>query len=275
MAEALVLAPGGPRRRSSVRVIAPDHSVRAKDNRLQHLDGRGHVMAEFAAAPIAAERLPVGQKLGDDWILGAYWQNATGTPISVFKTIWTVPPPPSTKSPGQLVYLFNGMVPAPSSQVGSPILQPVLQCGVSGTGGGPFWSTASWFVPPDASNQPAFSTPALQVSPGDLLTGTMTLVARYSRGFTYRCEFEGRPGTALVVQDVPELVMCWETLEVYGLTKCTDYPNAQQTAMTSISIQIGGGDTPAVTWTPAAWVTDCGQNVGVVDPAEVDLRYRA
>jgi hypothetical protein len=84
--------------------------------------------------------------------------------------------------------------------------------------------------------------------------------------------------TSLPIQNVQELTWCVETLECYGLQKCSDYPQTCRTAMAGIEIETGGSPTnPA--WQATNSVTDCGQHAVVVSDAspggEVDLFYNS
>ena len=208
--------------------------------------------------------------LGTGWIATSFWNNGTGKPITRFQTTWKVPPAPTTSS-GQLIYLFNGITRFSSN---SAILQPVLQWGTSPDGGGLFWAIASWYV---HTTGQAFYTPLVKVNPGDTVIGVMTLTNQAAGKFDYAGEFQGVAGTKLPVQNIEELLWCSETLEAYGITKCTDYPNVDFTAFRAISIQTGTV-TPAIAWGIENTVTDCGQHAVVVSNSatngEVDIYYR-
>ena len=128
------------------------------------------------------------------------------------------------------------------------ILQPVLQWGKSpAPNSGQFWGVASWWVGRDADQ--TFVTELVPVQPGQILTGRMTLDAQYGGGrFSYSSEFVGIPGTKLTAQDLPELTICTETLEVYGVTGTADYPAVDRTAFTGIKLQSGAA-LGSVGWT--------------------------
>jgi hypothetical protein len=208
--------------------------------------------------------------LGSGWIATSFWNNGTGNPITTFRTTWQVPPVPGTSS-GQLIYLFNGITRFSSN---SAILQPVLQWGTSPDGGGLFWAVASWYV---HTTGQAFYTPLVTVNPGDTLVGVMNLTKQTAGKFDYTSEFQGIAGTNLPVQNIDELLWCSETLEAYGVTQCSDYPNADFTAFRGIAIQTGNV-TPAINWGVENTVTDCGQQAVVVSNSatsgEVDVHYR-
>ena len=271
--EELVITPGGARPRSQVHEVQSGAVITAA--RVGH-----HATGEDATRPdrlaratlrlarntFASEDLPA---LGSGYITYAAWTNGTGRAISSFSTTWTVPPPPRTQS-GQLLYLFNGLEDSPVTH----ILQPVLQWGVSPNGGGNSWAVASWWV--DNSNN-ATKTPLVQVNPGDILVGVMTLLSQSGGSFSYSCEFSNISGTRMTVQGANQMVLALEALECYRITQCPDYPDVNGTAMTGIDIKAGGVDvTPS--WGAVNAVTDCGQHTVVVSNAspggEVDLFYR-
>src|SRR5215467_3316337 len=267
MASNLVLTPGGYRHPELVHRVEPGHAVHVSDGKT-----RLRNLATGAPVDVPEHKIQPGDVpgFGSGWIADAFWQNETGSPVTSFSTTWKVPPSPATNS-GQTIFLFNGIDPADPSQA---ILQPVLQWGHSHAGGGAFWSVASWYV---LGNGQAFFTTPVQVNPGDVLVGAMTLTGQGNGLFSYQSEFQGIPGTQLPVQNVAELVWCNETLEAYSIHACSDYPDTDLTVMQSIDLQTGN-TTPAVHWTPQNRVTDCGQHCRVANDSgsggEVDLYYR-
>jgi hypothetical protein len=65
------------------------------------------------------------------------------------------------------------------------------------------------------------------------------------------------------------LITAVEALECYGITSCSDYPDAEFVAMGSITLTVLGtnqSSTPApLVWSAHDNVTDCGQHVLVVN----------
>jgi len=266
MATDKVLTPGGFRSRSLVHKVGEGESLRAVDNLVTKVDLATNELMEMPEISVAPEEVPA---LGSGWITYAYWNNGTGSSITSFGTTWTVPAAPSTPE-GQTIFLFNGIQ---NYGQNFGILQPVLQWGPSAAGGGQFWSIASWYV---TSGGQAFHTNLINVSPGDNLIGVMTLTGQSGSLFNYTSEFQGISGTNLPVSNIAELLWCNETLEAYSVNQCSDYPNTNMTALTSINIQTAGGS-PSLNWTPINNVQDCGQHTIVVsnDPTngEVDIFY--
>jgi hypothetical protein len=275
----MVITPGGYRHRSLVHTIEPGHVLDGSAGRMRKLvHASGEMVADFGTiaehAPgrplmpenvfVPAEKVPA---LGTGWIVYASWTNNTGRTITSFKTTWIVPPPPATQS-GQTIFLFNGI------QNSTMIYQPVLQWGPSADGGGNFWSVASWYA--DGQGGQAFKTPLVRVNTGDVLVGVMTLTGQSNNLFSYNCQFQGIANTSLPIQNVQELTWSVQTLEAYGLTQCSDYPETCKTAMTGIEI-LTGGQEASISWQATNAITDCGQHTVVVSNAspggEVDLFY--
>jgi hypothetical protein len=264
----LVVTPFGPRPAGSVHLIPPGTGVTRQNGMLQRFDTATGALTHLAATAAPAAPPTTG------FVVDASWANQTGTPISYFATSWEVPPPPATSN-GQTIFLFNGMQDATNSH----ILQPVLQWGTSGAGGGEYWSIACWY----AENGPSAHTSLIRVDPGTVLTGVMQMIPAHvlfgpgAIGFSYLCEFCGIGASALPVLSVPELTFALETLEVVNVTGCSDYPQTSHTPMSGIEIRLATSEAD-LTWTPANLVTDCGQHAVVVGNAspggEVDLFYR-
>ena len=266
-AEGLVSTPGGFRRKSFVHLVRPGQSI-IKRAGISHVMDMTSMRLVVGPADTVRETSPADDAGG--WVTWATWNNQSQDSISLFSTKWTVPSPPSAQS-GQLIYLFNGL----QDVAGREILQPVLQWGLSGAGGGNFWSIASWHV--DSSGH-AFCTPAVQVNVGDLLTGSIIMLGVFADGTrNYSCEFVGVAQTKLMALGLTDLVSAEETLEAYGITGKPDYPAVDETKMTGINLQVLGN--PA----PLAWQSNVmpnpayGEHTLVVDNSatngEVDLFY--
>jgi hypothetical protein len=263
-----VLTPGGYRHKSLVHPVDAGVAVNVTTDVIRLMNVQTtNVIEEIAASPTAPGTVPA---LGSGWITYFYWNNGTGTPVSSFKTMWQVPPPPAVQDPGEVVFLFNGIQ---NYGANFGILQPVLQWGVSAAGGGAYWSVASWYV---TSGGQAFHTNLVRVNQGDTLIGVMTLTGQSGSAFSYTSQFQGINGTELPVQNIAELMWCNETLEAYGINAAGNYPDTPLTEFTEINIRTGAA-APALTWTPVDRVTDAGQH-GLVESnsasyGEVDIFY--
>ena len=279
MPDDLVLTPGGPRSRSQVHLVESGTVLDGTGGRLRKLGGAGETLTDFGIVQQRTAGVPlhpgnvaylspeVVPAFGSGWITYASWTNATGTPASSFATTWVVPDPPATQS-GQVIFLFSGI------QNSTMIYQPVLQWGESAAGGGNYWAVASWYV--DGQGGIALHSSLVQVNPGDTLVGVMTLTGQSGSQFSYDCSFQGIANASLPVSNIEQLTWLIETLECYGITKASDYPDAALTEMRDISISTGATH-PAMTWGVNNAVTDCGQHTVIESSSStagiVDLNY--
>lgn len=230
---------------------------------------------------VPARHSPAGPGgLGSGWITYAQWDSPAAVPITEFSTTWIVPEAPVTDS-GQEIYIYNGAQYSLNPN-NNPIIQPVLQWGVmphQETEGGAItfttadsWSVASYFY---GGPTPQLSG-VVQVNPGDSLTGVITQAEQAGNEFTYTCEFSGMPTTKITVENIPQLLFWFETLECYGLTRTSDYPAAAGTRMTSISIASDRG-TPGLIWAPQFDHSEIGETTSVISNSpqngEVDISY--
>jgi len=274
----LVVTPGGYRHTSHVHAIGPGHRLDLARGTIQQMDARGHLVHDFGPLQIKSGGKPLmpgnvsrhptlAAGLGEGWIAYAGWTNDTGHPVTLFSTMWKVPPAPKTNH-NQVIFLFSGI------QNSTNIYQPVLQWGPSAAGGGPYWAVASWYV--DGQQGPAFHTNLVQVEPGTVLTGVMTLSGQNNNLFSYDCVFKGIADTSLPVSNIQQLTWNIETLEAYGLQQCSDYPDISSVAFYAIDLQTSAGR-PVLSWTPENAITDCKQHVDIVSNAnpdgEVDIYF--
>ncbi len=144
----LVVTPGGYRHTSHVHAIGPGHRLDLARGTIQQMDARGHLVHDFGPLQIKSSGKPLmpgnvsrhptlAAGLGEGWIAYAGWTNDTGHPVTLFSTMWKVPPAPKTNH-NQVIFLFSGI------QNSTNIYQPVLQWGPSAAGGGPYWAVANW-----------------------------------------------------------------------------------------------------------------------------------
>ena len=163
------------------------------------------------------------------------------------------------------------------------VYQPVLQWGPSGASPlddpGSYWAVASWYQ--DGQDGASHHSSLTKVNVGDVLVGVITLTGQSRNGFSYNCEFIGIPNSRLRINDVDELTFAAETLEVSGITKASDYPEAEKTAFQAIEIRTGTAATatdPTLDWTAQLGTNPYnGQHAVVVSDAnpagEVDIIY--
>ncbi|KAJ7611205.1 hypothetical protein FB45DRAFT_941268 [Roridomyces roridus] len=237
-APAQVLVPGaGLRPASSVHEVPSGGSIAHIDASTIHvLDASGSFVKAVTHTPTkikaAVEPLETG------WVAYASWLNTGSSPISSFKTTWTVPAVPAANH-GQTVFLFNSIEP----NSGNAILQPVLQYGPSAAGGGSFWAVASWYLVGDST----FFTTPVRTSAGATLNGIITLTSSSGSSFNYVTSFTNIAGTSLTATGSAQLTWATETLEAYGVSTISDYPSGS-TVFSGISLVLASGATPSVSW---------------------------
>jgi hypothetical protein len=280
----IVYTPFGPALKSKVHFVDSKHHLNIKDGHVQIVDTKtGAVSQEFDNNNVITENnnniiSNINSKIfaadtDNGWITYAYWGNSSNKPITYFSTNWIVPSPPTTVSDSQLIYLFNGMQP------GNSILQPVLQWGVSPAGGGNYWAISNWYV---WSYTGYFCDSIIRVSPGTILQGIIKLTSDSGGTYSYNSSFivdsagTMLPGCNLQVNNIAQLNTAFETLEVYGITECTDYPADTLVKMTNIQIKTDS-IYPSLMWTPQDIVTDYGQKTIIVNNSstngEVDIYF--
>ena len=260
-----VLTPLGYRDRAHVHQIPEGYDlIRMPDGHMRAENAVTGDHIDFADSIDTDSRAPFTD---NGWITYASWLNRTGKPVSSFTTTWTVPPAPSTYD-GQTLFQFNSIEP----NSGNSILQPVLQYGSSAAGGGQFWGVASWYV---TGNNAYFSS-LVTVSAGKRLTGVIKLSSHTGTKYNYTCAFTGISGTNFSMKNIAQLTWCTETLEVYGVDLCSDFPNTASSQMSGIEL-LTGTKTPSVNWSPTNVATSCGVQTTIVtnngSDGAVDIYY--
>jgi len=291
MSDDFVLTPGGYKPRSNVHHVPPEHSLRMNGDVFEiHHRTRGlirsvglirrHTSIEplmprnIGHRPDLAEPFrnmgpgvpgPDGEVNG--WVSFAFWNNATGTPISLFSTAWTVPEAPQNAG-DQTIFLFNGI------QNATMIYQPVLQWGSSAAGGGQKWSIGCWYA--DSPDGHSFYSLLVDVLPGTSLSASMSMTDQSEAGYSYTAQFDGVDDTILPIFNVDQLTWANETLEVYKVKSKADLPNSAKTAFSSIVLKTGT-TIPAIGWSLENYHPDLGTKVAPIinsgNSGEIDIIY--
>lgn len=208
----------------------------------------------------------------DGYAAYSYWgPNPNTSVIANFSTSWIVPDVPA-KADGQLLYVFNALVPTSLDT----ILQPVLQFGVSSAGGGSYWAVGSWYV----NGPEVYYSTLYPVSPGQAISGVMTLQGNKTSStgkvqYSYNSVFSGIASTSMTINSNELLTYAYEALEIYTTSGATDLPTGK-TTLKSINIVDQNGQHPTVNWTPVSNTAE-GFGVTVVtngaNNGEIDLVY--
>jgi hypothetical protein len=283
----IVYTPFGPALKSKVHFVDSKHHLNIKDGHVQIIDTKTGAVSQEFDNNVRAENKTISNinskisaaDTDNGWITCAYWENNSNKPITYFSTNWIVPSPPiiPLQDSDQIVYLFNGL--EPNSE--SFILQPVLQWGLSTPPptGGNYWAISNWFV---AGYTDYFYDSLIRVSPGTILQGIMKLTSDSGNAYSYNSSFivdsAGTilQGDTLQVNNIAQLTVAFQTLEVYGITECTEYPADTMVKMTNIQIKMDS-IYPTITWNPGDFVTDYGQKTIIIsnssDSGEVDIYF--
>jgi hypothetical protein len=250
------LTPFGYRDSAHVHHILPGYDlVTMPDGHLRMENPKTGDYIDFPKSSAAHNPLP-----DNGWQTYAGWVNPGTEPVTHFTTTWKVPPAPSNYD-GQTIFQFNSMMP----KAGTSILQPVLQFGPSSAGGAAYWAVASWYV----TENDAFWSSLVKVSAGQNLTGVINLLSHTATSFNYTCKFNGISGTQYTIKNIGELYWLTETLEVYNVDICADYPKAAFSEMSKIVVKTGA-TTPSVTWGVTNETSDCGVQTTVVTQGGTD-----
>lgn len=297
----MVATPAGLMPKSHVHVIEQAYQLKIQDGHVfKILASNGKIMADFGEIKAPAAYLsdsfsrsivkgltrtgvvpPTGSQPWQTW---SEFQNTNQNMINYFSTNWVVPSSPTTNH-AQLIYIFNGI----SKSDKSDLIQPVLQWGNNGVGGGNNWSISNWYVwwaaDPNNNNQvtlySAYS-PNIQVNVGTNLKGIINFSGNQpDLSYNYTCAFDGYNNVLTInegsqtagvkgqtlqqvtIPYVPQKVWAFEALESYNFQAgnvvndvftSTDYPAELDVRMTNIDLEIA--HQPAT----VNWVAQIGQN---------------
>ncbi|MBS0432614.1 MAG: hypothetical protein JSS21_09465 [Proteobacteria bacterium] len=167
----------------------------------------------------------------DGWVVAGQYLLPRSTPARFLAANMTVPPGPSTQS-GQVLYFFPGLEDYENVVT---ILQPVLAWNGFNDNN---WTIASWNC---CKNGRTWHSAPVSVAVGDTIKGTVTGA---------RCSNAVCPLWSIVSSDVTSgnttklvtsgygQVLDWVfggVLEVYGVSQCSEFPNAANEDFTNIS----------------------------------------
>ncbi|QNI31311.1 hypothetical protein H7849_19790 [Alloacidobacterium dinghuense] len=222
-----VITPFGYFHASCVRSLVKGERLMA-DGRLQHADGSIDEKAAVCSYPhyqrngvSSAGNTSTSPEI-NGWVENANF--TTGTPSKTYGSLvsgWIVPPQPAAND-GQVLYFFPGFEDINDPQ--TSILQPVL-----GWYQGQ-WTIASWNC---CLNGITTNSPAVSVSPGDLIYGSIT--SNCGAG-SVLCSgwnvlsVDLSTGQSTILANTPSdgQAFNWAfggVLEAYSIVRCEDYPS--------------------------------------------------
>ncbi|KAF8894234.1 hypothetical protein CPB84DRAFT_1848568 [Gymnopilus junonius] len=257
--EELVQTPAGLVPKSNVFAVPQGARIQQSPTEIQIIGANGTVLhsvpyTDSKTANVLQRPTSTAtsrRELQSGYIAYTYWDYTGSSPISFFGTNWIVPPTPSSWD-GQLLYLWNGLVPNDFSA----ILQPVLQYGASPAGGGEYYSIASWWLIGDY----VYYTDVTQVQPGTFLQGHINLTGTSDSGgatlYSYTSTFVGYPNSTISASTIGVLNWAYEALEIYTTESTSDLP-AGNSVFSTIDITFQNGQNPSsIPWTAVSDPTD-------------------
>jgi hypothetical protein len=230
--ENYVITPFGYFHPSCVQHVAEGETL-LQDGRIQHADGRVDTIAPVCDYPRYSPQgalLTSGNMAGtgtppttNGWVESL--SAITGTSYGRLTATWRTPPLPSANN-GQTLFFFPGF--EDINHVIS-IVQPVLQFGPSGAGGGNYWAAASWNC--CISGVADYST-LIRVSSGDSILGWIgsTCAPGGISCPTWNVVTQDRTtGAKTTLSKTPSDGQVWNwafgaVMEVYNVVQCTNYP---------------------------------------------------
>ena len=223
-----VITPFGYFHPSCVQHVAEGELLLA-DGRIQHADGSVDTIAPVCDYPRYS---PQGSLVAPDGrstpVTNGWVEHISVTTSASYGKItasWITPPAPSTNN-GQTLFFFPGF--EDISHVVS-IVQPVLQYGSSGAGGGSYWALASWNC--CLSGVADYST-IVAVNAGDTIIGSIssTCAPGGNSCSTWNVLSEDKTtGAKTTLSKTPSDGQVWNwafgaVMEVYNVIQCADYP---------------------------------------------------
>lgn len=214
-----VLMPGGSRLKSRVKkalehINAPKRTIKKLEqsshdviNRTELLESDLHFIRSLV--PLSHEII------NPRWVAYAGWNNQTGSPTGSMTATLRVPESPVNEY-GPTIFIFPGL------QSDKLILQPILQWGITGMGGGAFWSIGSCLI--GGQSNPVQLSNLTRVSSGDVIKAVIKLNDISNNKYYYSSYFDGFDRSHINTSGLEELKYCCVTLESYNVRVPNDYP---------------------------------------------------
>jgi len=198
-------------------------------------------------------------ELSDGWVVDAYY----GADVfSSFTATWNVPTAPTGRN-AQTIFTFTGLEGTYKENL--YILQPVLQFGSSGAGGGYYWGIASWW----AFGTSGFFSPLKAVSAGNIIAGAMVFNPRNTTWTVASVDTTSGARSVLNVHLTnTQTQYAYVALEVVNVASCSDYPTG--TVNYENIVMSDGGKIPS--WTPQV-TSQCGETMTVHASNYISIKF--
>jgi hypothetical protein len=203
------------------------------------------------------------------WI--EYAQLSSSNDFSQITANWTVPTPPLTPYiPSQTYFTFPGI------ESDSFIIQPVIQFGTSGAGGGQYWGMASWQCGPPGG---CYHSPLKIISHGDLIHGSISSGCTGGNclwSITTKDLTTGDTTNFSTIDTDQYYLAFGGSVEVYNLNSCDAFP-INGVGFSAISLLYKNGTQVSPSWfsvLTSGVVPACGYSVSST-PSTVALSHNA
>jgi hypothetical protein len=197
------------------------------------------------------------------WV--AYASSTQKTTYTSLTSSFTVPPPPTDYKRITSVFLFNGLQDKPTGMGANYILQPVLQYGKSGCGGGNYWSIAAFYV---SGSGRAYCGKTIKVDEGDVINANMTLS---DDGWTIIAEdtTKNQLSSYTTTVSTPAIygVITLEGIVVYN---CGAFANTDETLFYNNVLEVDGVVIKPE-WDYTVVKNECEQDVKIYDNGDVAI----
>lgn len=227
-----VLMPGGSRLKSRVKKALEKANV--SRSYLKKLDKAPDVFVGNRSSLLESNvhfirsLVPLSHEIVNPrWVAYAGWNNQTGSPIGSMTAILRVPEAPVNKF-GPSIFIFPGL------QSDKLILQPILQWGITGMGGGAFWSVGSCLI--GGQSSPVQVSALTRVNTGDVLHAVIQLKDISNSKLYYTSYFENISRSRIDTTGLQELKYACVTLESYNVRVQNDYPSQRLTTVSGIKL---------------------------------------
>eukprot|EP00117_Sycon_ciliatum_P024637 scpid88015/ scgid20632/ len=284
---------GEPAAARKARVYSPDGKLIAEQE-IGVVDGEVHTVRRDAEARKDGETDP---EYYSGWVEYSGYEARSN--VTHMSARFTVPPAPPSYNILTTMFLFAGLEANNGHKNATDILQPVLQYGHSGCGGGEHWSAASYYV----VGIRAHCGSTLRVKTGDVLeanmtynvsedmwTLTTTLVSSARSWYDDRTasgnvgalpqqqhEQQHASVSASVLRVRVDHAYHWAmvTLEAIRVYSCRTYPSGNGTRFSDMTVHVDGVLVASPAWAKTIHYTECGQSVDIIDSRTSILHYSA
>lgn len=204
------------------------------------------------------KKQPIPYSPEDGWLDNAGYYPSND--IINFQGNYLVPPDPQTDST-QVLFYFIGSENLVSGETVT-IVQPVLTWG-NGING---WSFESWNCCP--SGQAHNSAPLTGFAAGDTLYGQ---VYCNNNNWNIISAWGSQNVELTVTTDGRQFNWADVTLETYGVTTCSEFPNGAM-VFSNLSMTLSDNSQPTPQWS-ATGATECGGSLTVENPTTISIQH--